>query len=152
MNIAMHTNFRVTQRFEENFRAITCAQAECDAFKFGWSTVVPVGTADQVRVISRNTGRFFTEKPTADGLIEFIFAPGQEGFKGGGSGEHDHRERIDSVQRFSKQDGHAKIGIERNASTWLWSADGTRQQLSPQSWVDAFGENQERLAAEAQKG
>jgi hypothetical protein len=150
MNVAMHTNFRIRQREQDNFRPITCAQAECEAFRNGWVTIVSANMADQVRTIARDTGRHFVEAPGGPGLVAFTFPPGQEGFKGG---DHDHVERIDVVQTFSKQDGHAEIGVNsRRQAEWFWQPSGDRRKLSAQTWVDDFGEHQERLAAEAQKG
>lgn len=136
-----YSDYRITQRVKENFRPATCAEVECSAFRNGWKTIVPAGVADQVRVVARDTGRAYIEQRSAAGLVEFSFQPGQEGFKGG---EHDHTIRVDSIQRFAKQRFVKQQGVQH--------ATGAPQPLSAQSWVDDFGENQERLAAEQRKG
>lgn len=150
--ITAYTDYRITQRDRENFRPATCAEVECDAFRNGWLTIVGAALADQVRVIARDTGRAFTERPTAGGLVEFAFPAGQEGFRGG---EHDHKVRVDSVQHYTKASGKPgwRVNPLNGRTEWVFVGDGSsRQQLSAQSWVDDFGENQERLAAEQQRG
>jgi len=129
--------FSVQQPGETHFRTATCAEVECDAFRFGWVTKVPDGAvADQVRAIARQTGRFCTENRVADNQIEFHFPAGQEGFKG--SSVHDH-----------------KVSLERPAFFRRRQIDGgsvNSIRLSAEDWRDDFGENQNRLADEQQRG
>ena len=67
--------FRIRRPPDTRYRAETCAHADCDAYRFGWSTVVPaVGPqADYIRV---HSGRAFEE--VNPGV--FRFEAGQECF------------------------------------------------------------------------
>ena len=72
-------------RPRHHWREATCAEVGCINYMTGWRTILPVGDAGNLDFIRRSGLDFREERE--DGLIVFIFAPGQECFTGQ-AGEH----------------------------------------------------------------
>jgi hypothetical protein len=68
----------------EFWRAATCAEVDCAAWRNGWVTSIdtdlPLGQA-QARYIRLQSGRSYTVVESAGGLVEFTFAAGQRCFE-----------------------------------------------------------------------
>ena len=110
-----------------------CEQVDCDAWRDGWETAVDEATdlgRRQAAYIREMSGRTFREMRSAAGLTVFRFEPGQRCFR-----EHHTR---------------GEWFFERGGD-WR-GATSERIQHSPAGWVNSFGEHQERLAGQIERG
>ena len=79
----MLTHF-VLNRPRDHWREVSCLEIGCVNFVMGWKTILPVGDIANIEMIRRSGMGFREERE--DGLIVFIFTPGQECFTGQGGG------------------------------------------------------------------
>lgn len=111
-----------------------CEQAGCLAWRYGWETRVdestPIGQ-QQAHYVRVQSGRTFREFRTQDGLTVFRFEPYQRCFA-----EHRTRPEFYGVR----------------AGDWRRSLGVLRRHTRAADWVEDFGEHQQRLAEERQKG
>lgn len=120
-----------------HWRAATCAEVDCAAWLRGWSTTVDESTelgGRQAHYIRRESGRGFAEQRTPAGLTVFVFEAGQRCFR---AGEHLVQVRPESY--LIRSGDWRQLGDPRRVGT-------------AQSWVDDFGEHQQRIADHRQKG
>ncbi len=116
-------------------RPATCEEYGCLARQRGWTTKVDVSTdigRRQAGYIERGSGRKW--KRTDDGtLLTYAFEPGQECF---------------ASHRVQTRPGLYVIrdGDHRGNPT------GRKVTLGERAWLDDFGEHQEKLAAEQERG
>src|SRR5260221_9511930 len=104
---AMKT-YQITAPLETHFRTARCEEVRCDAYLFGWRTVVdPDGEA--AAYIRHDKSRRHTETREPDGRACFTFEPGQQGFPGSpGRGGHDHRVRLERPGNYVVKGGEFK--------------------------------------------
>jgi len=112
-----------------------CEQAACPAWLYGWRTLVDETTdlgrqqAVYIRTAARRT---FRERPGPAGLTEFLFDSGQRCF-----GEHRTRPEF-----YAVRDGD-----------WRGNPTGrVRRHSRPADWVEDFGEHQQAVADQIQRG
>ena len=82
--------YQIAAPLRTHWRPATCAEYECDAYLHGWTSLIDERTElgqAQAHYIRREAGRRFTEERRPDGLTEFSFEAGQQGF-GIGSRRH----------------------------------------------------------------
>ncbi len=114
-------------------RVISCKEAGCEAYERGWKTTVDVATPlgqDQARYIENESGRTWRAGPHDSGNPRFrtyIFGAGQECFA-------EHTEQV-RPGLYIKRDGDHR-----------GNPTGRRQEMSERSWLDDFGEHQQKLA------
>lgn len=112
-----------------------CEQAGCAAWLSGWDTVLDETTAlgkQQAAYIRSQSGRTFKELRTDADLTVFRFEAHQRCFR-----EHQTRPEL-----YAVRDGD-----------WRGNPTGrTRQHQRPADWVEDFGEHQQRIADQQQKG
>lgn len=85
--------YRLSAPIKSHWRKATCAEIDCPNYVNGWSATIDTSTPlgqRQARYIRYNSGRHYSENATADGIVTFIFPPGQTCF-----GSDRHRIRID---------------------------------------------------------
>lgn len=112
-----------------------CEQVGCAAWLHGWDTTVDERTelgAAQAVYIRTQSRRTFREMRTDMGLTVFRFEAGQRCFA-----EHKTRPEV-----YARRAGDWRQGF---------TGEGYRHQ-SARTWVEDFGEHQQRLADEQQKG
>ena len=127
----------------------SCAAAGCDGHRHGFVTTVDEATAlgqRQAQFIRRLAGRRYFEERTPAGLTAFTFPAGQECFTSpcecSPGRPHRHHRRLDREERFAVTGGDHR-----------GNPAGVRPAvLSPASWVDDFGEHQEKLADTLERG
>lgn len=120
-----------------HWRPATCAEVDCAAYLHGWSTTVDESTelgAKQAHHIRRESGRGFTEDRTYGGLTTFFFEPGQRCFRAS-----EHKAQVRPEHYLIRPGDWRDLGEPRRLG-------------SAQSWVDDFGEHQQRVADEIQRG
>lgn len=127
--------YQVLAPLATHFRKATCAEADCPHYLNGWRSVLPSGDprCDYIRHAS---GRRFTEQRLEGGLTEFTFPAGQQCFAAA-----DHRIRLEREERFLIRSGDHR-----------GNPDGRVAEVGCASWVDDFGEHQERIADLAERG
>jgi hypothetical protein len=133
-----YKSFSMRAPIATHHRRVTCAEAECDAWRHGWVTLVDVSTSlgqQQAAFIRGDRTRRCHEQRAGDTLIRFVFGPGQEGFAGK---QHTHYARIARPPLFVVAEGD-----------WRGNPRGipVRVVERPEDWVDEFATHQDRLAA-----
>lgn len=132
-----YRTYQILAPASTHWRPATCAEVDCAAYLRGWSTTVDETTelgARQAYYIRRQSGRGFTEQRDTAGLTVFAFEPGQRCFR---AGEHQVQVRPESYLI--------------RPGDWRHLGD-PRRVGSARAWVDDFGEHQQRIADEIQKG
>lgn len=112
-----------------------CEQVGCAAWRNGWESTIDETTdlgKRQAAYIRRESKRTFREQRTAAGLTVFRFEPGQRCFA-----EHRTRPEI-----YAVRDGDYRGNPTGRA----------RRHQRPQDWVEDFGEHQQRIADQREKG
>jgi hypothetical protein len=113
---------------------VACRQAGCLDWRYGWDTVIDESdVTGQARAayIRRESGRTFRELRRADGMTVFRFEPGQRCFS-----EHRTRPEFYSVRGG---DWRANFGM-------------IRRHTRPADWVEDFGEHQQRIIDQHERG
>lgn len=113
------TDYRIVAPLSTHFRPSTCAEAGCEAYAHGWTTIVQVATEvgrRQAAYIRHGSGRRFVEVATGPGVVEFRFEPGQRCF------------------------ATHQLRLAREPDYLI-----DRQQVGHGQWVDDFATNQQRL-------
>ena len=72
------------ERPPDYWREVSCLEIGCVHFATGWKTILPVADIANIELIRRSGMGFREERE--DGLVTFIFTPGQECFTGQGGG------------------------------------------------------------------
>jgi len=140
MPAAAYRTFQVVAPLATHFVSATCAEADCAEYLLGWVTTVDERTElgeRQAHFIRHDRERRHFEERRPDGLTAFTFPPGQRCFRSG-----DHRRRLEREEIFVMRDGD-----------WRGNPLGTAPvRVGVTSWVDEFGEHQERLAEAHERG
>ncbi|MFF3511531.1 hypothetical protein [Streptomyces sp. NPDC002573] len=134
MPVGAYQTYSITSPRDVQVRA-ACEQAGCQAWQHGWESAIDERTdlgRTQAAYIRTQSGRTFREMKRGDGLTVFRFEPYQRCFA-----EHRTRPEI-----YLVRDGD-----------WRGNPTGRqRQHTSPDDWVEDFGEHQQRIADQQQKG
>lgn len=134
MPVDAYQTYSITQPRDTTVRA-ACEQVGCEAWRQGWQSLIDERTdlgKQQATYIRTQSGRTFRERRTGSGLTVFEFDSGQRCFA-----EHKTRPQL-----FAVRDGD-----------WRGNPTGrSRQHTRPQDWVEDFGEHQQRIADQQQKG
>ncbi|WP_413102217.1 hypothetical protein [Streptomyces sp. Inha503] len=132
--IGAYQTYSIASPRDTSVRAV-CEQVGCAAWARGWESVIDESTElgqQQAAYIRQRSGRTFREQRTETGLTVFRFESGQRCFA-------DHRTR---PELYVVRDGD-----------WRGNPTGrVRQHQRPQDWVEDFGEHQQKLADQQQKG
>lgn len=112
-------HFRISRPLATHFRKATCEEVDCLHHLQGWQTVVPEGSP-QAGYIRHQSGRRFKEEKSGDGLVRFVFYPGQSCFR-------THQLPTDRVPIFSQEQ------------------NGERKVQESDRWFDEFNEHSYRL-------
>jgi hypothetical protein len=119
-----------------HFRTATCAEVNCAGYERGFKTIVPAD-GPQATYIRAQSGRRFIETRQPDGMVEFVFPPGQQCFQSAG-----HRLPLHREPTYYVRDG------DHRGNPW-----GTRAlQMRPIDWVDAFQDHQSKVADARERG
>lgn len=130
-----YQTFQVKAPIKTHWRSATCAEVDCEKYREGWAVQLEGLDPEDLHAM-RTSGRAFKQYDVAAGETWWVFEPGQACFAAA-----THIVRLEREELFVRRDGD-----------WRANPTGRRDELAPTSWVDAFGENQESLAAEQQRG
>lgn len=137
MPAAGYKTYAVTLPKATHWRSATCAEVECPNHLRGFSITADVSTElgrKQANYLRMKSGRSFTVQQIGD-LIAFTFHAGQKCFE-------PHRVSLQREPNF-----FVKGGDYRGNPLGL-----PTRKLSAQSWVDDFGEHQDRIAGQKERG
>jgi len=139
MPVTAYKTYRILAPVSSHFRPGTCAEADCPHYLSGWQSRIDESTElgqRQAHYIRRESGRRFTEHRDEAGLTVFGFEAGQKCFGG------QHQVRLDRPELYVVQDGD-----------WRGNPTGrVRRHANATDWVDDFGEHQNGLAAQMERG
>lgn len=133
-----YKTYSVSAPLETHHRKATCAEVDCPHYLAGWSFHVEAMFAlnPQWEHAARTSGRKFTEVSYGEGQTWLLFEAGQPCFAA-----DQHRKRLDELDIFRIRGGHQAV-----------RPTGRVAVVSPQAFVDDFGENQDRLAETERRG
>lgn len=106
----------------------TCAQVACEHWTNGWAVRAEYLSAEDLHLVTTSGRKHRTER-VAEGETWLVFEAGQPCFAAG-----THLRRLEREELFVVRDGD-----------WRANPTGRTAQLPIQSWVDDFGEHQDRL-------
>lgn len=133
MSVGAYQTFQLSAPHDQLVKA-ACEQVGCDAWENGWDSEFDEATElgkTQAAYVRHGSGRTFRELRTEAGLTVFRFEPGQRCFR-----DHHTRPEIYSV---------------RNGD-WRQNLGLIRQHARPIDWVEHFGEHQQRVADQIERG
>jgi hypothetical protein len=129
---AHYKTYAISAPVATHFRAATCEEVACPQYLNGWRTDIDVSTVDgrdlADYVKSGKHGRAFREDRSGEGMVAFIFPPGQKCFKAS-----THRTPLDREPNYAIVAGdHRQYGAV--------------QHVGERAWLDDFGAHQEAVA------
>lgn len=134
-----YKTYRIIAPVSTHYRPGTCAEADCPHYLNGWQSRIDESTElgqRQAHYIRRESGRRFAEHRDDAGLTVFAFEAGQTCFGG------QHQVRLDRPELYVVQDGD-----------WRGNPTGrVRRHADARDWIDDFGEHQQTLAAQMERG
>jgi len=90
----------VLNRPRDHWREVSCKEIGCVNYAAGWKTILPADDIANIEMIRRSNMGFREERE--DGLVVFVFAPGQECFTGQGGGHRIAVERDPILTRDNR--------------------------------------------------
>lgn len=137
MPAANYKSYSLRAPLSTHWRKATCEEYECEAFRFGWVTLVDTATELgqlQAHYIRHDRSRRHHEDRGPDTMVSFTFLPGQEMFP---CESHNHR-----------------VGVGRpplmlvTGGDWRGNPRGTPtvNHRRIEDWIDDCASHQERLA------
>lgn len=130
---AAYKTYAIASPISTHYRDGTCAEAGCMAHQYGWQTAVDESSEigqRQAHYIRKQSGRRHTERHTEAGLTAFEFEAGQRCFA-------QHKVPLERPEFYVVRGGDWR-GDPRG--------EGTYMHTGPDSWVNDFGDHQDRLA------
>ena len=139
MPVTAVKTFGIKAPKHSHFRPATCAEVDCSMYLTGWKSTIDETSElgqEQAYYIRNGSGRRFTEdRNTAPGMTVFVFEAGQKCFRA-------HDQRLDKPELFIVRGGD-----------WRGNPTGEfRQHANAADWVDDFGNHQDQLADQLNKG
>lgn len=133
--IGAYTTYGISAPAQTHSRPATCEEIECEQWKYGWKTRLPLDSDLAVYLASGTHGRRFQEIPTGTAEREFIFPPGQKCFR-----STQHRISLQREPIFTARGGD-----------WRGATTQTRH-LRQADWLESFGLNQLAIQDQIEKG
>lgn len=135
MPVQSYKTYGLARPTRTHWRKATCAEVECPPYLHGWATTVLADSGDEN--IIRSSGRKWIRiEPLEGGFRRYVFGPGQQCFAAAR-----HRVQLERPGLFVVRDGD-----------WRGNPTGYRRLLTGQQWVEDFGEHQERIVEQFNRG
>ena len=109
-------------RPRDHWREVSCLAIGCVNHAMGWKTILPAGDIANIEMIRRSGMGFREERE--DGLVTFIFTPGQECFTGQGGGHKKAVERDAILTRDKRVMEHLEFMDNWNDHLYRRSING----------------------------
>jgi hypothetical protein len=94
-------------RPRDHWREVSCLEIGCVNHAMGWRTILPADDIANIELIRRSGMGFREERE--DGLVIFVFTPGQECFTGQGGGHRIAVERQPILMRDQRVMEHLEF-------------------------------------------
>jgi hypothetical protein len=137
---AAFKTYQIAAPVSSHWRSASCAEVDCPAHQYGWSTTVDTATdlgQGQAYYIRRESGRSYREEQVGPGMVRFTFGPGQRCFRA-----DTHRVRTGRPEIFAVRGGD-----------WRGNPTGDkRQHQSPDDWLDDFATHQQYITDRRERG
>jgi hypothetical protein len=137
MGAEAYKKYSIAAPASTHFRKATCAETDCPDYLNGWRVRVE-GLEPALLHAAKTSGRRFVEVPIAVGETWLHFEAGQPCFRAG-----EHRARLDRPELFIVRDGDHR-GNPRGTKA--------RMHQRPELWVEDFGEHQQNIADQIERG
>jgi hypothetical protein len=137
MGAEAYKTYSIVAPVSSHFRPATCAETDCPDYLNGWRVRVDGLPADMLHA-ARTSGRKYVEVRVAEGETWLHYEPGQPCFRA-----DEHRVRLDKPELFLVRDGDFR-GNPRGTKT--------RMHQRPELWVEDFGEHQQTIAEQIERG
>lgn len=132
-----YKTYSISAPVSTHFRRATCAEVDCPDFLSGWRVRVE-GLPAQLLHDAKTSGRKYVEVQVTEGETWLHYEAGQPCFR-----VAEHRIRIGKPELFLVQDGDWR-GNPRQTRT--------RMHQKPEFWVEDFGEHQQNIADQIERG
>ncbi|MEU1445510.1 hypothetical protein [Streptomyces mirabilis] len=132
-----YKTYAIVAPASSHFRPATCVETDCPDYLHGWRVRVE-GLPPELLHAAKTSGRKYTEMRVAEGETWLHFEAGQPCFRAA-----EHRARLDRPELFLVRDGDHR-GNPRQTRA--------RQHLRPELWVEDFGEHQQNIADQIERG
>lgn len=132
---AAYQTYRIDQGSDATIRSV-CEDIDCEQWRLGWQMMIDEATElgqRQAQYLRHESGRTSRERRTASGLTVFEFESGQRCFA-----DHKTRPQVFSVRGGDFRGNPAGLRPIRHAQ----AAD----------WVEDFGEHQQRVQEQIERG
>lgn len=141
-----YRTFGVATPLATHFVPATCAEVDCPNYLHGWRVHVE-SIGPQLEHAARGSGRSFREVSYGPGQTWLMFDAGQPCFASG---------EWRPGQPFPRQrEGHMRR-LERDERFWMAAGDyrarGRVIEVSGTAFTDEFGEHQDRIASQIERG
>lgn len=136
-----YKTYRIYEPLRTHWRAATCAEVDCPNYLNGFRVLADETTdlgQRQAHYLRHDKTRAHKESRGDTGLTVFEFPPGTTCFRA-----DEHRTRRGLPELFLVQPGDWRSRPRR---------DAIFQHARPQDWVEDFGEHQQRIADQREKG
>jgi hypothetical protein len=121
-----YETFSIHRPLASHWRAATCREVNCPDYLNGWRVRVEQLTAKGLYAAT-HCGRKYDELAVAPGETWLVYEAGQPCFRA-----KEHQKPLERPELYVVRGGD-------------WRALGDPFKVSSESWLDSFGENQEKL-------
>jgi hypothetical protein len=131
-----YKTYQVAVPLQTHWRAATCAEVECENYINGWRIRVESLALEDLH-LAKTSGRRYQVAEVAAGETWLVFEAGQPCFASA-----THKARLERPELFVVRGGD-----------WRGNPTGRKPDLlQPAAWLDDFGENQEAIVEEIERG
>lgn len=135
-----YKTYAVKSPLTTHYVPATCEEVRCLDYLHGWMVKLP-GLSPQLIHTAKNSGRRFREMEVLDeqsgkGIPALVFEAGQPCFR---------------ASTHRKPNGRPEIFLKRNGD-WRTPRTAVTRFKRAEDWRDDFGEHQERLADQVNRG
>jgi len=109
-------------RPRDHWREVSCLEIGCIRYMTGWKTILPADDIANIELIRRSGMGFREERE--DGLVVFIFTPGQECFTGQAGGHLKAVERDAILKKDNRVMEHLEFMDHWNDHIYRRSING----------------------------
>lgn len=134
--VQAYKTYAIRAPLETHWRPASCAEVDCPHYLHGWRVRVE-GLPDELLHAAKTSGRRYSELDVAEGESWLIFEAGQACFQ---------------ASQHQAPVGRPELYLVRGGD-WRGNPTGeVRQHARPEFWLEDFGEHQQRLAEQIEKG
>lgn len=130
-----YQTYAVKSPLTTHYVPATCEEVRCEDYLNGWMVKLP-GLSPQLIHAAKNAGRHYREIEIEHGVMALVFEAGQPCFR---------------ASTHRKPNGRPEIFIKRKGDFRTPRSPVTRFKRA-EDWRDDFGEHQERLADQVNRG